>query len=118
MAIIDKTTHRIATSPVTRFNGEINLTPIEYSHFPDEVMEHWGFEFGKDIPVPYAGYIDMSTFTVHLCIGDYINVSFPFGGNIDFDNSKGYGKLHWHSYIESLPVNIISDIMGLLWPKL
>ena len=104
----------------TFLSGTVNLTPIEYTDIPHNVLANAGIEFGEDLPIDYSARIVWDTRKIIITIGDYIIAEWTMGDKtpMSFSNDKGYGDTHVHSYIESLPVGIVSDVMGLLWPAL
>lgn len=100
--------------------GRIELQPIEFYDMPEHVLAKAGIYLTDTMPIDYHAQIVWDRQEVIVTIGDYIIASWVMGAKTEvvFNNSKGYGDMHTHSYIETLPVGIFSDIMGLLWPKL
>ncbi len=100
--------------------GTINLTPIEYQHIDEAILAQAGYVFGDDIPLDYCAHISWERNEVIVTIGDYIIAEWKLGKRepMVFNNAKGYGSNHMHSYIDTLPVAIVSDVVSLFWPAM
>ena len=114
-----RTTERDGFASNTAIEGVCKLTPIETYKWPDEVLKTYTDENGN-IEMLYYARIEWNNRMVYVTIGDYILAEWKLGvkSPIEFDNQKGYGDKHFHSYLCDLPVDIVSDSMSLMWPAM
>jgi hypothetical protein len=114
-----RTTERDGFSGTTFIEGICKLEPIETYQWPEDVLKTYTVEDGT-IEAHYYARIEWSNRMVYVVIGDYILAEWKLGvkSDIVFSNDKGYGPKHFHSYLTTLPVSIVSDIVAMMWPKM
>ncbi len=101
----------------THIRGTVQLSYFDLDTAPENITTRATL---TPIDCDYSARIEWKERKVIVTIGDYIIASWILGDKtpIEFTNDKGYGDKHEHSYVRYLPVDIISDILGYLWPKM
>jgi hypothetical protein len=105
----------------TYIRGTVELTYFDLSTAPEEVIRKAAKRSTLEIvECDYSARIEWADRKVIVTIGDYIIAEWIIGDKtpIKFTNDQGYGDQHAHSYIIYLPADIISDVMGHLWPAM
>ena len=64
----------------------------------------------------WEAYINLVTGSVTGNIGDCIAFEFEFGGHLVLENTKGYGPDNDLSFITTLPISIIHEIINTMRP--
>lgn len=102
---------------ITYIRGTIKLSYFELATAPEDINTRAAL---NPIECDYSARIEWANRRVIVTIGDYIIASWILGDKtaMTFNNDKGYGDKHVHSYVKALPVDIISDVLGYLWPKM
>ena len=111
------TTHLLGRAITTYITGTVGLSYFDVQGAPDDI-EHRACL--NPIECVYYARIEWADRKVIVTIGDYIIAEWIIGDKtpVKFTNDKGYGDKHEHSYVRYLPTDIVSDVMGHLWPAM